>query len=180
MESVYLETTFVSYLVARPSRDLLVAAHQQLSQDWWVQRRAEFDCCISQIVLDEASMGDPQEAEKRMRVINDLSALEVTAEAESLAQEFLSSSVMPPQAIRDAAHLAVATVHNINYLLTWNCKHLANAQMIRRLSDVCDRMGRRIPVPRANPTATRADSPRGRAQRGSGCLFHCPVHSSCR
>lgn len=146
MESVYLETTFISYLVARPSRDLLVAAHQQSTQEWWAERRRDFECCVSQVVIDEASLGDPQEVEKRMKIIGELSALEVTAEAESLAQAILSSRVMPPQAVRDAAHVAVATLHNIDYLLTWNCKHLANAQLIRRLSEVCDSLGRRIPV----------------------------------
>jgi len=147
MESVYLETTFISYLVARPSRDLLVAAHQQATQEWWAERRREFECYVSQVVIDEASMGDPEEIEKRMKVIDELSALEVNAEAESLAQAILSSGAMPSRAVRDAAHVAVAAVHNIDYLVTWNCKHLANAQLIRRISEVCESLGLlRIPV----------------------------------
>src|SRR5438128_144831 len=102
MESVYLETTFISYLVARPSRDLLVVAHQQTTQAWWAERRGEFQCYVSQVVIDEASMGDPQEIEKRMKIIGDLSVLEVTDEAESLAQAILSSGLIPPRAVRDA------------------------------------------------------------------------------
>lgn len=80
MESVYLETTFLSYLVARPSRDLLVAAHQQATQDWWADRRGKFQCCVSQVVIDEASVGDPAEVQKRMAVMGGLPVLEVTEE----------------------------------------------------------------------------------------------------
>lgn len=82
MESVYLETTFVSYLVARPSRDLLVAGHQQATHDWWTDRRSEFECYVSQVVIDEASQGDPAEIAKRMAVIGDLAVLEVTEAVE--------------------------------------------------------------------------------------------------
>lgn len=146
MESVYLETTFISYLVARPSRDLLVAAHQQTTQAWWANRRKEFECCISLVVIGEASIGDPQEVQKRMAVIGDLPVLQGTDDAESLTQAILASGVMPPRAMRDAAHVAVAAVHEIDYFLTWNCKHLANAQITRRISMVCDQLGKRMPV----------------------------------
>ena len=146
MESVYLETTFVSYLVARPSRDLLVAGHQQTTQDWWAYRRTEFECYVSQVVIDEASVGDATEAQKRLAAINDLSVLEVTEDAESLATAILSSGTIPPRAIRDAAHIAVAAVHTIDYLLTWNCRHLANAQITRRIALVCERLGKRMPI----------------------------------
>ena len=146
MESVYLETTFISYLVACPSRDLLVAAHQQTAQEWWADRRGEFECFVSQVVIDEALLGDPQEVQKRLAVIDNLSALEVTEDAESLAQAILASGAIPPRAIRDAAHVAVAAVHNMDYLLTWNCRHLANAQIMRRISLVCDRLGWRMPI----------------------------------
>src|SRR5437763_618533 len=125
MESVYLETTFISYLVARPSRDLLIAAHQQLSQDWWTARRAEFQGSISQVVTDEASVGDPSEIQKRLAIIDKLPVLELTDDAELLTQAILATGAIPPKAARDAAHIAVAGVHGIDYLLTWNCKHLA-------------------------------------------------------
>jgi predicted nucleic acid-binding protein len=144
MESVYLETTFISYLIARPSRDLLVAAHQQATQEWWANRRREFECYVSQV--DEASAGDPTEVEKRLTVIGGLPALEITADAESLAQAILSAGILPPHAVRDAAHVAAAAVHAIDYLLTWNCKHLANAQIARRITAVCERLGFRMPI----------------------------------
>jgi hypothetical protein len=146
MESVYLETTFISYLVARPSRDLLVAAHQQATQEWWANRRAEFECYVSQVVIDEASAGDPSEVQKRLVIIGDLSALSVTDDAETLAQAILTSGAIPLQAVRDAAHVSVAAVHGVDYLLTWNCRHLANAQITRRIASVCQRLGCRMPT----------------------------------
>lgn len=146
MESVYLETTFISYLVAQPRRDVIVAAHQQTTHDWWDTRRQDFECSVSQVVLDEASAGDPAEIQKRLAVIRDLPVLEVTKSAESLAQAIITSGVMPTRAIRDAAHIAVAAVHKIDYLLTWNCRHLANAQIMRKIQEVCDRLSERMPV----------------------------------
>jgi hypothetical protein len=146
MESVYLETTFISYLVARPSHDLLGAAHQQATQDWWANRRVAFECYVSQAVIDEASVGDATEIQKRLAVIDSLLLVEVTQEAEILTQAILSSGVIPPRAARDAGHIAVAAVQEIDYLLTWNCKHLANAQIMRRIALVCDRLGQRMPL----------------------------------
>jgi hypothetical protein len=146
MESVYLETTFISYLVARPSRDLLVAGHQQATQDWWADRRASFDCYVSQVVIDEASEGDPGEIRKRMAVLADLPALEVNPDSESLTLAILAIGVIPPRAVRDAAHIAVTAVHEVDYLLTWNCKHLANAQIMRRIAGVCERLGYQMPI----------------------------------
>jgi predicted nucleic acid-binding protein len=146
LESVYLETTFISYLVARPSGDVIVAAHQQTTRDWWNTRRNDFQCNVSQVVIDEASAGDPAEIQKRLDVIRDLRVLEVTVSSQSLAQSIIDSGVMPPRAVRDAAHIAVAAVHGIDYLLTWNCRHLANAQMMRRIEEICTRLSKRMPL----------------------------------
>jgi hypothetical protein len=146
METVYLETTFISYLVARPSRDLLVAAHQQATEEWWANRHSEFECCLSQVVIDEASVGDPTEVQKRLTIISALPALEVTTDAESLTQAIMAGGILPAYAVRDAAHVAVAAVHAIDYLLTWNCKHLANAQIARRIALVCQQLGHRMPI----------------------------------
>lgn len=146
MESVYLETTFISYLVARPSRDLLIAGYQQVTRDWWADRRTVFECYVSQVVIDEAAVGDATEVRKRLEIISELSVLDVTEDAESLTQTILSSGVIPSRAVRDAAHIAVATIHEIDYLLTWNCKHLANAQIMRKIAQVCERLGQRMPI----------------------------------
>ena len=146
METVYLETTFISYLTARPSRDVVVAAHQQTTHDWWDTRRRQFQCCVSQVVIDEVSAGDPTEIQKRLDIVRNLPVLELTKSAESLAQAIIGSGVIPPRAVRDAAHIAVAAVHEIDYLLTWNCRHLANAQIMRRIEQVCEQLGERMPV----------------------------------
>lgn len=146
MESVYLETTFISYLVARPSRDLIVAAHQQATQDWWANRRNEFNCVVSQVVIDEASAGDSAEVEKRLAIIDGLLALELTECADTLGQAIMNARMLPPQAVRDALHVAVAAIHAVDYLLTWNCKHLANAQIARRIALVCESLGHRMPI----------------------------------
>src|ERR1700733_2666671 len=143
MESVYLETSFISYLVARPSRDVIVAGHQQTTQEWWANRRSEFECAISQVVIDEASAGDAAEAHKRLNIIAGLPELEITADAEALAEAIMASGVLPPHVARDAAHIAVAAVH---YLLTWNCKHLAYAQISRRIALVCEKAGQRMRI----------------------------------
>lgn len=146
MESVYLETTFISYLVARPSRDLIVAGHQQITQEWWANRRDEFECRVSQVVVDEASVGDPAEVQKRLAIIGDLPALDVAADATALAKAIMAAGILPPHVVRDAAHVAVAAVHTVDYLLTWNCRHLANAQIARRIAGVCEKLGHRMPI----------------------------------
>jgi hypothetical protein len=146
METVYLETTVVSYLVSRPSRDLLVAAHQQATRDWWFEQRRNFECYVSQAVLDEASAGDPEEAKTRIAAISDFPLLEITEEAESLAAAILASGAIPGEALRDAAHIAIATLSRMDYLLTWNCRYLANAQVIRRVAIVCNKEGYDMPV----------------------------------
>jgi predicted nucleic acid-binding protein len=134
METVYLETTFVSYLVALPARDLVIAAHQQVTRDWWQRRRTQFRLVISQVVLDEISAGDESEVRKRLELVKPLPVLASSADAEALTAAIIEAGVLPEKAVRDAAHIALATVHGVQYLLTWNCRHLANAQISRRVS----------------------------------------------
>jgi len=145
MESVYLETSFISYLVALPSRDLVIAAHQQITSEWWNTQRGKFDCFISQFVIDEASMGDQEERRRRLEIVKNLNALEVTAEAERLAGHIVKSGIMPQKAMNDAAHIAVAAIHGIGYILTWNCRHLANAHILKKVRAVCLENGYQAP-----------------------------------
>jgi hypothetical protein len=144
MESVYIETTFVSYLVSRPSRDLVVSGHQQLTRDWWEKRRSKFACFVSDAVLDEARDGDAEQAVLRLQAIEGFPRLAVTPEAERLAAAFLDG-VLPKKAARDAVHLAIATVGSVKYLLTWNCVHLANAQILDRLEPMAAAGGFKLP-----------------------------------
>ncbi|MDA0832896.1 MAG: type II toxin-antitoxin system VapC family toxin [Planctomycetota bacterium] len=131
--------------MARPSRDIVVAAHQQITRDWWDYRHELFKCSISQVVIDEASAGDSREISKRLDVIRHVPVLEITASAEQLAKAIIASGVIPPRAVRDAAHIAVAAVHEVDFLLTWNCKHLANAQFMRKIKEICETMGEQMP-----------------------------------
>jgi len=144
--SVYLETTILSYLVARPSRDLIVAGHQQLTQEWWEKRRSHFTCYVSQAVLDEAGRGDPREVRKRQAIMNTLSLLEVDDEVSDLAEEFLRQRILPTKAAQDAVHIAVAAVNGLDFLLTWNCAHIANARIEGQISALCRKMGLQPPV----------------------------------
>lgn len=146
MESVYLETSFISYLVARPSRDVIVAGHQQTTQEWWDNRRSDFTCSVSQVVIDEASVGDASEVAKRLAIISGLPSVDVTEDAETLTQAIMAAGILPRHAFPDAAHVAVCAVHKIDYLLTWNCKHLANAQLARRIAVVCEKLAYKMPT----------------------------------
>jgi len=146
MESVYVETTVISYLVSRPSRDILIAAHQQVTNEWWENRRQEFECFISQVVLDEIQAGDPHVAKKRLQEAINFQVLEATVAAERLTHEIMASGVIPEKAVGDAAHIAIAAVNEMDYLLTWNCRHLANAQLIRRVSMIFNKKSFNMPV----------------------------------
>lgn len=145
MESVYLETSFISYLTALPSRDLIIAAHQHITSQWWNKQREKFDCCVSQFVIDEAAMGDKEESRKRLMIIENLKVLQITEEAEQLAEFLVVSGAMPRKAMNDAAHIAVAAVHEIDYILTWNCKHLANAHIMKKVRSICQKEGYTAP-----------------------------------
>lgn len=126
---VYIETSFVSYLVARRSRDLIVAARQQLTIEWWENQRDKFELFISETVLQEARRGDAGEIAKRLSILNTLTLLDVTDEALQLANELIKRGTLPTKAAVDAVHISIATVHKMDYLLTWNCKHIANGHV---------------------------------------------------
>ena len=138
---VYIETTVISYLTARPNRDVVIAGHQKITRDWWQTCRKRFDVVASQLVVREASAGDSRAAQERLEKLATLTLLEVTEEAVSLAQELLSTGAVPEKATEDALHLAIAVTNGVEYLLTWNCKHLANATMRTKIEDVCRSAG---------------------------------------
>lgn len=145
MEIVYLETSFISLLMANPSRDLVTAANQQSTRDWWRLRRGEFVCVASSEVVREASQGDPREVRKRLEILGELTVLQLNAEAERLTRALLATGALPARAQTDAAHLAIAAAAKADYLLTWNCRHLANAQILRRLEAEAKRAGWKLP-----------------------------------
>lgn len=138
---VYVETTVISYLTARPSRDVVVAGHQQTTQDWWRTCRDRFELVASQLVLGEASTGDPEAARRRVEVLGGLSLLEITPEASALALQLVENAAVPAKAAQDAMHLSVAVTNGVNYLVTWNCRHLANAVLRAKIEEACRAAG---------------------------------------
>lgn len=142
---VYLETSIISYLAARPSRDLITAAHQQVTHTWWETRRPKFEVLASQLVLDEAAAGDPEAAQQRLALLRDVPVLEIDPQVEDLARALIEGVGLPPRAGADAVHIAAATRHEVDFLLTWNCRHIANAQLRPRIERVCRQQGYRVP-----------------------------------
>lgn len=144
--SVYMETSIVSYVAARPSGDLVAAARQQLTHVWWECHKSDFDVWVSELVLEEAKLGDLAAAQKRIDAVADLPVLSVTPEAAELAAHLLESSGLPARAGADAVHIAIATVHHMDYLLTWNCKHIANPFIQRAVRRICAQAGYEAPT----------------------------------
>ena len=145
-DRVYVETTFVSYLTARPSRDLVIAAHQQITHEWWDTRRASYELCVSQLVLDEVAAGDAQAAQERLLVLRPMLVLETTADALELAKELLQAGALPAKAADDALHIAIAATRAIPFLLTWNCRHLANPNKMEHIKKVNEELGLSTPL----------------------------------
>jgi predicted nucleic acid-binding protein len=145
-ETVYIETSVIGYLTARSTKNLVIAANIEMTRDWWQNRRHTFDLYISQIVLDEVARGDTEIAAKRIEMLDNFPLLEVNEAVDDLASEFMAKSNLPPKASDDAIHIALATVNDLDYLLTWNCKHIANAQIQRKLIDICSGFGYKLPI----------------------------------
>ena len=143
---LYLETTIPSYLTAWPSRDLVVAGHQQTTKEWWQRRRADYELFISEYVLYEAAAGDPSAAKARLEVIADLPELSITENVGLLTARLLTVGLLPPNAAVDAGHLALAAVHGMHFLLTWNCTHINNATIEADLRALVAREGYVLPV----------------------------------
>lgn len=138
---VYIETTVVSYLVARPSRDLVIAGYQQITHDWWRNAAHRFELVISELVISEARAGDAVAARDRLAALEEATLLDATEMAEELAGYLIKSGTIPERAADDAAHIAIAVTNGIDYLVTWNFRHIANAAMRARIEQVCRNAG---------------------------------------
>jgi predicted nucleic acid-binding protein len=143
--TVYVETTVPSYLTARPSRDLVRAAHQQITREWW-DRRDDFDLYSSRLVVQECQAGDAQAAADRLAAIAGLPLLQQLPEVTNLAEALMRDVPLPEKAAADALHIATAAVHGMKYLLTWNCTHLANVVLRPQIESVCRKAGYEPPL----------------------------------
>ena len=142
----YLESSVISYLAARPSRDIVATAHQQLTRVWWERKRENFDLYVSAEVLNEIRRGDPSASRLRLSFVESLPVLEADDETRSLAAQILRTSALPSKAFADAMHIAIATVNGMDFLLTWNCTHIANGIVQRAIGRLSREMGYEPPI----------------------------------
>ncbi len=145
MATVYIETTVISYLRQRPSTEIVIAAHQLLTHRWWRNERTKYELVVSQYVIEEAAAGDPTLATERLQALNGIPALPDAPEIRQIAAQIMSRAILPRKAEVDALHIATVAHHRIDYLLTWNCRHIANARILPRIHQVLADM--KIPIP---------------------------------
>ena len=143
---VYIESSVISVAANRMPSDLVLAAKQKMTLDWWTDRSSHLSLFISQLVLGEIGSGDAVAAERRLSMVRSLPLLEMTDDALELARSMLISRLVPKKAAEDAIHIAVAAVHGMDYLVSWNCKHIANAMLRIKIANGIERAGYRAPV----------------------------------
>lgn len=141
---IYLETSVISYLTARPSKTIIGAAHQQITAAWWEQRD-RYSLVVSEAVIRECAAGDPEAAKKRLALLADIPILRMNEQIAALARALVERSIVPRKAAEDAIHIATATVYNVDYLLTWNCRHIANPDIQRGIGLHLDEQGLYMP-----------------------------------
>lgn len=143
---VYIETSVISYLSARPSRDVIVIANQQITGEWWQTRRQDFDLYVSELVQFEASGGDPEAAKKRLESIKEVPVLTLTPTIIGFGEKLVQEGSLPEKASADALHIAIASMNGLDYLLTWNFKHIANAAIRYKVERICREEGYEPPI----------------------------------
>ena len=144
-KSVYIETSIPSYLTARPSRDVRAVAWQQITGQWWDEARADYELFTSELVIVEASAGNPESAARRLEALEGIAELPIDEEVQDLAEQLISQGGLPSAAEADALHVAVAAVHRIDYLLTWNFRHIDNAAKKPIIRSICAAAGYSCP-----------------------------------
>ncbi len=144
--TLYLETTIPSYYTARLSQNLIAAAHQAITTEWWINESSKFDIYISQFVLDEAAEGDSEASQRRLDFLSPFPLLKTTDDVFSLTQILIQEALFPLKAIRDISHIAISAVHGVNYLLTWNCTHINNASIKENVKTICEHQGFQFPI----------------------------------
>ncbi|MBM4031602.1 MAG: type II toxin-antitoxin system VapC family toxin [Planctomycetes bacterium] len=144
--TAYLETSIPSYLAARPSADLLIAAHQHVTHEWWQDAPRKYELYVSEAVLREIRQGNPESAARRLEYVRRLHVLRVNSEIRRLARLFRQHAGLAENAATDMAHVAYAVYYEADYLVTWNCTHIANREVVRRLTEFNREAGRHMPL----------------------------------
>ena len=142
----YLDTSVIGHVTSRLSRDVVTLAHQQVTREWWHGRRHEFDLYVSELVVYEAGRGDPMAAKERLDLIRELPVLRINDAARFLAERIFRATTLPDKAASDALHLALAAVNGMDFLLTWNCTHIANGVVLKVVNAVCRDNGYDPPI----------------------------------
>ena len=142
---IYVETSVISYLTARPSKTIIGAAHQQITLAWW-DLRSDYELFVSQAVRQECAAGDPVAAQKRLAALDGIAVLAVTRDMIRLANAFIEQAIIPAKAIEDALHIAVSTLHHVDFLLTWNCRHIANPVIQEKIALHLEELGLFLPI----------------------------------
>ncbi|MBK1621165.1 DNA-binding protein [Lamprobacter modestohalophilus] len=145
MAKIYIETSIVSYLTARPSSNLIASAWQKETSDWWETQKDRFDLCISEVVIEEAARGDESAAARRLAALEGIDVLPLKSASIELAKTLIEEGGIPNKALDDALHVAVAAVHGIDFLLTWNCRHIDNAEMKPKIRKIIEKSGYHCP-----------------------------------
>lgn len=141
---LYIETSVISYLTARPSKTILGAAHQQITLAWW-ETRNQYDLLVSESVLRECGAGDPGAAQERLALLTDIPLLLINEQALNIAEALVGQGIIPSKAAEDALHIALATVYDVDYLPTWNCRHIANPEIQRGIAAYFEQIGLSLP-----------------------------------
>lgn len=144
--TVYVETSIVSYLTARPSRNLIALARQVMTREWWENRRDDFQLVTSRLVIAEAALGDAVAAAKRLSSLENLEILGINPTIEAIAAEIVARHLLPPKAEADALHIATAAWHGVDFVLTWNCRHIANAELLPSVFDYLATQKLKVPL----------------------------------
>ena len=143
---VYIETSVISYLTARPSNDFRAMSNQNVTLEWWELERPKFELVISEFVIAEASLGHPEAAQRRLAAMLGLVELQATQAVKALGRELVTRNALPAVAEIDALHVAIAAVNGIENLLTWNCTHIANAHTRPKIEATCRALGYEPPI----------------------------------
>jgi len=144
--TVYIETSIISYLTARPSNDVRALANQSITLEWWDVQRPNFELFISEFVVSEASLGHPEAAQRRLSALGGIAELRSSPEVDTLSLALIRNNALPTKAEMDAFHVAIAAVNGIEYLLTWNCTHIANALTRPKIEATCRELGYEPPI----------------------------------
>lgn len=145
-KAVYIESSVISYLTARPSNDLIKSARQAITEEWWQKEKANYDIFVSALVEEEISHGNNEAAEKRLKITKYIPNLSISEQAENIATSLISSGAVPKNSEEDALHIGIATAHGVHFLLTWNFKHINNAETKNIINQTIEELGYLAPI----------------------------------